>query len=290
MKIRKSVFGLLLVVAVVVSACGVSASAREAAPQPEAAVEIEMIAAEGMTDEEMHNDAEKMDDDMSAGEETMGDDMSTAEPTMDEDMSKGDEMMDGEMSQDAEKTVDDMSKDGEMVSDDMSKDDEMMDAEMSQDEMMADEGAMMLPAWYGVELTDVNTGVAFKVADFQDKVILVETMAVWCSTCLRQQQQVQALHELLGDREDVVSLALDIDPNETPDVLKSHADRYGFDWIYAVAPVEVAREIGQLYGDQFLNPPSAPVLIIDRQGEVHPLPFGVKSAQALQEALSPYLN
>jgi cytochrome oxidase Cu insertion factor (SCO1/SenC/PrrC family) len=231
----------------------------------------------------------------------MGDDMSTAEPTMDDDMSKDDEMMDGEMSQDAEKMGDDMSKDGEMASDDvskddMSKDDEMMDgemsqdAEMSQDEMMADEGAMMLPAWYGVELTDVNTGVAFKVADFQDKVVLVETMAVWCSTCLRQQQQVQALHELLGEREDVVSLALDIDPNETPDVLKSHADRHGFDWIYAVAPVEVAREIGQLYGDQFLNPPSAPVLIIDRQGEVHPLPFGVKSAQSLQEALSPYLN
>ncbi len=268
MKIRKSVFGLLLVVAVLVSACGVSTSAREAAPEQESAVETEMTAAEEMMDDEISTAEPMMDDEMSKDGEMMDDEMSTAEPMMDNEMSK----------------------DGEMMDDEMTTAEPMMDDEMSQDAEMMDEGGMMLPAWYGVELTDVNTGAAFKIADFQDKVVLVETMAVWCSTCLRQQQQVQALHELLGEREDVVSLALDIDPNETPDILKSHADRYGFDWIYAVAPVEVAREIGQLYGDQFLNPPSAPVLIIDRQGEVHPLPFGVKSAQALQESLDPYLN
>jgi hypothetical protein len=52
----------------------------------------------------------------------------------------------------------------------------------------------------------------------------------------------------------------------------------------------VAREIGQLYGDQFLNPPSTPMLIVDRHGEVHLLPFGRKSADDLQEALAPFLN
>jgi hypothetical protein len=98
------------------------------------------------------------------------------------------------------------------------------------------------------------------------------------------------LHASLGERDDLVSLAIDIDPNETPDILKSHTDRNGFDWLYTVAPVEVAREIGQVYGTQFLNPPSAPMLIIDRQGQPHPLPFGVKSAQSLQEALGPFLN
>lgn len=178
----------------------------------------------------------------------------------------------------------------EMADDAMSADQEMTGAEMSADENMTDDEAMAAPAWYAAQLTDVNTGSTFRVADFKGRVVLVETMAVWCSTCLRQQQQVQALHELLGERDDLVSLALGIDPNETPDVLKAHADRHGFDWRYAIAPVEVAREIGQLYGDQFLNPPSAPMLIIDRQGQAHPLPFGVKSAQALQEALGPNLN
>jgi hypothetical protein len=51
----------------------------------------------------------------------------------------------------------------------------------------------------------------------------------------------------------------------------------------------VAREIATLYGDQFINPPSAPMLVIDRQGKAHPLPFGVKDAAALQAALEPFL-
>jgi peroxiredoxin len=150
--------------------------------------------------------------------------------------------------------------------------------------------AMMGPDWFNAELTNVNTGESFKVADFHGKVVLVETMAVWCSTCFRQQKEVQALHELLGMRDDLVSLGLDIDPNETASTLKTYTNKNGFDWLYAVAPVDVAREIGHLYGDQFLNPPSAPMLIIDRQGQAHPLPFGVKSAQALQAALASYLN
>jgi hypothetical protein len=85
-------------------------------------------------------------------------------------------------------------------------------------------------------------------------------------------------------------LGLDIDPNENSDDLSRYITENGFDWLYAVAPVEVAREIDQLYGSQFLNPPSAPMFIIDRKGQAHPLPFGVKSAQELYTALEPFLN
>jgi hypothetical protein len=37
---------------------------------------------------------------------------------------------------------------------------------------------MAAPAWYGAGLTDVNTGTAFKVADWKGKVVLVEITAV----------------------------------------------------------------------------------------------------------------
>lgn len=73
-------------------------------------------------------------------------------------------------------------------------------------------------------------------------------------------------------------------------MLKQYIEEKGFDWRYAVAPVEFSREIGQLYGAQLLNPPSAPMLIIDRKGNVHLLPFGVKSAEDLIQALEPFLN
>jgi thiol-disulfide isomerase/thioredoxin len=153
-----------------------------------------------------------------------------------------------------------------------------------------DASAMIdLPAWFDAELTDVNTEEVLAVADLQDKVVLVETMAIWCSSCLRQQKEVKALHELLGMRDDLVTLVLDIDPNEDADNLRTFAEKHGFSWFYAVVPREVAREIGQLYGDQFLNPPSTSMLIIDQHGEVHLLPFGRKTVQDLQEVLEPFL-
>jgi thiol-disulfide isomerase/thioredoxin len=147
-----------------------------------------------------------------------------------------------------------------------------------------------LPAWFSAELTDVNTGQTFTIAGLQGKVILVETMAIWCPNCLQQQKQVQALHQALGMNVDLVTVTLDVDPNENASSLQAYAAKNSFDWIYAVAPTDVAREIGQLYGDQFLNPTSTPMLIVDSHGLVHPLPFGIKKANALQEALSPFLN
>ena len=57
-----------------------------------------------------------------------------------------------------------------------------------------------------------------------------------------------------------------------------------------MASADVAREIASLYGDQFLNPPSTPILIIDRHGVAHALPFGIKSADDLAKAIQPYLD
>jgi thiol-disulfide isomerase/thioredoxin len=169
----------------------------------------------------------------------------------------------------------------------------MMDKTATPEAMMdkPTEGAMMeAPAWFSTPLTNVNSGENFTINDFKGKVVLVETMAQWCPSCKKQQQQVKTLHEKLGMPADLVSIVLDIDPNESADTLKAYAAGNGFDWIYAVAPAEVTREISNLYGDQFLNPPSTPILIIDRKGEVHMLPFGIKSADELKEAIEPYLN
>jgi peroxiredoxin len=174
----------------------------------------------------------------------------------------------------------------------------MMDAtpdammETTPDAMMdkASEAMMEMPGWFAANLTDAATGATFKMQDFKGKVVLVETMAMWCPTCLRQQKEVKALHDQLGKRDDFKSVGIDVDINENLTGLKDYTTKNGFDWTYTVANADVAREIGNLYGQQFLNPPSAPMFIIDRHGEVHPLPFGVKSAADLQKALEPFLN
>lgn len=158
-------------------------------------------------------------------------------------------------------------------------------------EKPTDEALMEAPAWIGASFKDVRGGESFAISDFKGKVVLVETMAVWCSTCYQQQTQIKTLNESLGMRDDLVIVSLDIDPNEDEAVLAGYTQKNNeFGWRYAVASLEVAREIGNTYGDQFLNPPSAPILIIDRHGAAHPLPFGLKSAEDLMNAIQPYLD
>ena len=290
MHFKKFTMSLMFITGLTLAACaGISAPVGVTEPTPQvdkAAMADEPMAGQNTSGEVMAEkpgeaamaDKEAADAAMS-GSETAGEammDKETSDEAMMDEKASGEAMMDEETSTEA--MADKTMAGGEEAEVGMAKE------EMPAGEMMAE------PAWFEAELTDVNTGSTFKVADFKDKVVLVETMAVWCPLCLRQQKQVQTLHESLGDRDDFVSLALDIDPNEDAIFLKAHTDKNGFDWLYAVAPAEVSREIGQLYGGQFLNPSSTPMLIIDRHGQVHPLPFGVKDAQTLQTALEPFLN
>ncbi|MBI4926871.1 MAG: TlpA family protein disulfide reductase [Anaerolineae bacterium] len=167
--------------------------------------------------------------------------------------------------------------------------DAMMDKSKATPEAMEDK-MMDAPAWFSASLTNVRSDETFTIADFKGKVVLVETMAIWCSNCKKQQNEVKALHEALGVNKDLVSIGLDIDPNENAADLKAYTDSNGFDWVYAVAPADVINEISSLYGNQFINPPSTPMLIIDRKGEVHTLPFGIKSADELKAFLEPFLT
>jgi thiol-disulfide isomerase/thioredoxin len=170
---------------------------------------------------------------------------------------------------------------------------EMMGEEVNENdppETMEEAAAEMVPDWFSATLVNVNTQERFKIEDYKGKVILVETLAMWCSTCRMQQKQVVLLHELLGERDDFISIGLDIDPNELPEDLSTYTQNNGFDWIYAVSPPKVSNEIAELYGNQFLNPPSAPMFIIDREGKVHPLRFGVKNAEELADTLQPFLD
>ena len=188
-----------------------------------------------------------------------------------------------------EKPTDDMmmeSTPDDMMMHETPTSDEMMDDETATPQAMMDD----TPAWFGVALTDARTGQTFSINDLKGKVILVETMAQWCSNCFQQQKQVKALHDILGANEDFVSIGLDIDLHENAVDLKKYVESRGFDWLYAVPPADVVREIGNLYTAQFLNPPSTPILIVDRQGMAHPLPFGIKSADTLAQSVKMYLE
>jgi hypothetical protein len=167
---------------------------------------------------------------------------------------------------------------------------EVMTQEATATPEMMDDAVMESPAWYSISLNDVRTGQAFSIESLKGKVVLVESMAVWCSKCLTQQENVKALHEALDHRDDFVSIGLDIDPNEDLAQLKGFVESQGFDWLYAVSPADVSRDLSSLYGAQFLNPPSTPIVVIDRHGVAHPMPFGIKSTDELLQFIQPFLD
>ena len=148
-----------------------------------------------------------------------------------------------------------------------------------------------MPPWFNVQMTDVTTGKSFKISDFSGKVILIDTMATWCPTCQGEMSQVKRLPAMFGAAgADLVTISLDVDPNEDAALLKKYAAKNGFDWYIAVAPIEVGRFLSVNYDPGYLNPPLQPMLFIDRTGGVYGLPFGIKSAESIQKTLDQYLK
>ncbi len=134
--------------------------------------------------------------------------------------------------------------------------------------------------WADIKLKNVNTGKNFTISDFEGKPVLIETFAVWCPTCTKQQKEIKRLHEELGDS--FVSISLDVDPNESGKLVKKHASKNGFGWYYAVAPPELTKLLIKQFGTAIVNAPSAPVIIICEDHEARLLKRGVKSSEQLK--------
>lgn len=134
--------------------------------------------------------------------------------------------------------------------------------------------------WQDVELTDVNTGKTFKISDHRGKPVLIESFAVWCPTCTKQQKETKKFHEEVGD--DVISVSLDTDPNEDAEIVLNHARRNGFDWLYAVSPVELTQGLIAEFGVGVVNAPMVPVVLVCEDQTSRLLKSGVKNADALK--------
>lgn len=141
--------------------------------------------------------------------------------------------------------------------------------------------------WTDAALRDVQTGETFHLADFRDRVVLLETMATWCRNCLRQQGELNAYLSQAGDR--VLAVRLDVDTNEDAATLRAYARKYAFDGRHAIASRELATQLSDQFGEQVLNPSATPIIVIDKAGEAHLLPFGIKSVEDLQRLVRPFL-
>ena len=142
-------------------------------------------------------------------------------------------------------------------------------------------------AWRTAQLRDVRTGEVIRVADLAGRLVVIEPMAIWCTNCRAQQDAVIDVLAGLGtDR--LTYISLDVDPNEIETDLARYADGRGYSWHFAVASLEMARSLAEVFGDQVLSPPSTPKIVVLPTGEAS-ASFGFKSAPDLQAELAAHL-
>ena len=137
--------------------------------------------------------------------------------------------------------------------------------------------------WRDYELSDVSTGTKLKISDFSGKTILLESFAVWCPTCLQQQKEIKKLKVAEGDT--IIHISLDTDPNEERDIVKKHKESNGFDWYFAVSPIEFTQSLIEEFGIGFVNAPGAPVVLICEDQSARMLGRGVKSVDELKSEI-----
>lgn len=163
---------------------------------------------------------------------------------------------------------------------------EEMDAMAEKSMGQLDEMSMMPEYdWRDTEFKDVSTGETFKITDFKDKKVMIESFAVWCPICKSQQDKIKELHEELGDS--VVSISLDTDPNEDEDAVKRHKELHGFDWRFAVSPPDTSKSLISEFGISVVNAPSAPIVLVcpGEEQNARLMGRGVKTASELKEEL-----
>jgi hypothetical protein len=133
--------------------------------------------------------------------------------------------------------------------------------------------------WMTTPLEDVHTGEEFMISDFEGETVLVESFAVWCPTCTKQQKNIKEFHELYGEL--TVSVSLDTDPNEDKEAVLAHAEKNEFDWRYSVAPAGMAQLLIEEYGLTIVSAPSVPIIMVCPDGSTR-LMTGLKDANKLK--------
>ena len=154
------------------------------------------------------------------------------------------------------------------------------DGDMAEAPQSEQAAAVTRAAWQQIALIDARSGSSFTLADFAGKTVFVEPFATWCSNCRQQLDNVQAAKAALG--EDVVFVALSVEPNIGVDALASYADDAGFDMSFAAMPPELLQALAAQFGQTIANPPATPHFLIRPDGSTTELVTGIESPDAIK--------
>ena len=120
--------------------------------------------------------------------------------------------------------------------------------------------------WRTASLTDVTTGESFSISELEAPV-LAHPFAVWCSTCGRQNEAIDALQS----ENDFEVVQLNIGDDEGRDRVREYAEENGYaeHSRFAVAPEGVSRALVDEFGAAAVSPPQSPVVLLCSDGTTH---------------------
>lgn len=94
------------------------------------------------------------------------------------------------------------------------------------------------------ELADLS-GKVWKLADLRGKTVFANAWATWCGPCREELPVIQALHERLADRDDVVVVTLNMDMN--PGAIAPYLTKEGFNFPVLLA-FDYLQEDAEVFG------------------------------------------
>jgi thiol-disulfide isomerase/thioredoxin len=152
-------------------------------------------------------------------------------------------------------------------------------ADVVTDETVTAEEVIERPAWQTIALTDALTEESFTLADFAGKTVFVEPFATWCTNCRQQLANVHAAKQQAG--EDVVFVALSVEPNVGSEALAAYAADTGYDLVFAAMPPEMLQALAAQFGQTISNPPATPHFVIRPDGSTSELQTGIQGVEAI---------
>ncbi|MCC6179884.1 MAG: redoxin domain-containing protein [Chloroflexi bacterium] len=141
------------------------------------------------------------------------------------------------------------------------------------------------PGWHELPLTNARTGETFTFRGFAGRTVFVEPMATWCHNCRTQLGMVREVHARV-DPARVVFVALSIETSLSHAELARYADAAGFDWVFAVASLELYEELVATFGHSVVNTAVTPHFVIRPDGSTSALATGDRSVESLIQILS----
>lgn len=136
-------------------------------------------------------------------------------------------------------------------------------------------------SWRTAELSDVRTNDSFTIGNLS-KPVLIESFAIWCPPCTRQQQEIKALK----DEVNASSVSVNVDPEEDDGRVRQHASDNGFDWRYVTPPKQTTRLFVEAFGRTFISPPSVPVILVCDENTSKLLDRGVNTVTELRKEIN----